>query len=164
MEQEETIAAVATPLGEGGIGILRLSGTGAVTVADRMFRPRQGGKLAEAASHRAIYGDIMEEGEPVDEAIALLMRAPHSYTREDVAEIQCHGGSVILRRALSLSLSHGARLAEPGEFTKRAFLNGRIDLAQAQGVMDVIAAKTEASLRLATGHRSEEHTSELQSR
>lgn len=154
MEQEETIAAVATPLGEGGIGILRLSGAEAVAVADRMFRPRHGGNLAETPSHRAIYGDIVEGDAPVDEAIALLMRAPHSYTREDVAEIQCHGGSVILRRALSLALSYGARLAEPGEFTKRAFLNGRLDLAQAQAVMDVIAAKTEASLRLAAGHLS----------
>ena len=154
MKQEETIAAIATPLGEGGIGILRLSGKGAVAVAARMFRPRRGGDLADLPSHRAVYGDIMEEGAPLDEAIAILMRAPHSYTREDVAEIQCHGGSVILRRALSLALSFGARLAEPGEFTKRAFLNGRIDLAEAQGVMDVIAAKTEASLRLAAGHLS----------
>ena len=154
MGQEETIAAIATPLGEGGIGIVRLSGATAIDVADRMFRPRRGGTLAEAASHRVIYGDIMEAGAPLDEAIALLMRAPRSYTREDVVEIQCHGGSVILCRALSLSLSHGARLAEPGEFTKRAFLNGRLDLAEAQGVMEVIAAKTEASLRLAAGHLS----------
>lgn len=154
MEQEETIAAVATPLGEGGIGILRLSGETAIAVADGMFRPRRGGRLAEASSHRAVYGDIVEGDCAVDEAIAILMRAPHSYTREDVAEIQCHGGSVILRRALAIALSHGARLAEPGEFTKRAFLHGRLDLAQAQGVMDVIAAKTEASLRLAAGHLS----------
>lgn len=154
MKQEETIAAIATPLGEGGIGILRLSGKGAISLAARMFRPRRGGDLADLPSHRAVYGDIMEKGAPLDEAIAILMRAPHSYTREDVAEIQCHGGSVILRRALSLALSFGARLAEPGEFTKRAFLNGRIDLAEAQGVMDVIAAKTEASLRLAAGHLS----------
>ncbi|MGP1585290.1 MAG: tRNA uridine-5-carboxymethylaminomethyl(34) synthesis GTPase MnmE [Schwartzia sp. (in: firmicutes)] len=154
MKQEETIAAIATPVGEGGIGILRLSGKGAISLAARMFRPRRAGALADLPSYRAVYGDIMEEGAPLDEAIAILMRAPHSYTREDVAEIQCHGGSVILRRALSLALSFGARLAEPGEFTKRAFLNGRIDLAQAQGVMDVIAAKTEASLRLAAGHLS----------
>ncbi|MGP1366225.1 MAG: tRNA uridine-5-carboxymethylaminomethyl(34) synthesis GTPase MnmE [Schwartzia sp. (in: firmicutes)] len=154
MKQEETIAAIATPVGEGGIGILRLSGKGAISLAARMFRPRRGGDLADLPSHRAVYGDIMEEGAPLDEAIAILMRAPHSYTREDVAEIQCHGGSVILRRALSLALSFGARLAELGEFTKRAFLNGRIDLAQAQGVMDVIAAKTDASLRLAAGHLS----------
>lgn len=154
MEQEETIAAIATPLGVGGIGILRLSGETAIAVADAMFRPRRGGRLGDRPSHRAVYGDIVEGDRAVDEAIALLMRAPYSYTREDVAEIQCHGGSVILCRALALALSHGARLAEPGEFTKRAFLHGRLDLAQAQGVMEVIAAKTEASLRLAAGHLS----------
>lgn len=162
MQQEETISAVATPLGLGGIGIVRLSGKGAVSVADLLFRPRRGGTLAALSSFRAVYGDIVaEDGTPIDEGIALVMRAPRSYTKEDVVEIQCHGGSVILRRVLALTLRHGARLAEPGEFTKRAFLNGRLDLSQAQAVMDVVSAKTEASLRLAAGHLSGHFSGEI---
>lgn len=162
MQQEETISAVATPLGLGGIGIVRLSGKDAVSVADLLFRPRRGGTLAALSSFRAVYGDIVaEDGTPIDEGIALVMRAPRSYTKEDVVEIQCHGGSVILRRVLALTLRHGARLAEPGEFTKRAFLNGRLDLSQAQAVMDVVSAKTEASLRLAAGHLSGRFSGEI---
>lgn len=153
MEQEDTISAIATPSGAGGIGIVRLSGREAITAASRIFRPRRGGSLAEAAPYRAVYGDVVAaDGAVVDEAIALVMRSPHSYTKEDVVELQCHGGSAVLRAVLSLTLKSGARLAEPGEFTKRAFLNGRIDLAQAQGVMDLISAKTEASRRQAMGH------------
>ncbi|MFC2469582.1 MAG: tRNA uridine-5-carboxymethylaminomethyl(34) synthesis GTPase MnmE, partial [Negativicutes bacterium] len=115
MQQEETISAVATPLGSGGIGIVRLSGKGAVDVADRLFRPRRGGTLAALSSFRAVYGDIVaEDGSAIDEGIALVMRGPCSYTKEDVVEIQCHGGSVVLRRVLALTLHHGARLAEPG--------------------------------------------------
>ena len=153
MQQAETISAIATAPGEGGIGIIRLSGEGAVRIAGMVFKARNGCPLMELASYRAVYGQIVDpEGEAVDEAICLIMRAPHSYTREDVVELQCHGGSMPLRETLALTYLFGARPAEPGEFTKRAFLNGRLDLTQAEAVMDVIQAKTRSSLRVASGH------------
>lgn len=153
MQQSDTIAAIATPQGEGGIGIIRISGEKAVAVADRVFRAASGRKLADYRTQSAVFGHIAEEdGETVDEAMVLLMRAPHSYTKEDVVELQCHGGMMPLRKALQLTWQAGARPAERGEFTKRAFLNGRLDLSQAQAVMDVIGAKTERSLKMAAGH------------
>ncbi len=155
-EVNDTIAAIATPPGEGGIGIIRVSGSRAVGVVDKIFCVANGRKLSERHSYRAVYGKVCcpDNGDIIDEAICILMREPHSYTKEDVAEIQCHGGMVPLRRILSLLLDDGIRLAEPGEFTKRAFLNGRIDLSQAQAVMDIIKAKTDASLKMAMGHLS----------
>ena len=141
---EDTIAAISTPLGEGGIGIVRLSGKEARPIVEKVFR----GKL----SHRRLnYGHIIdpESGEVVDEVLVCFMAAPHTYTREDIVEINCHGGPMPLRRILELVLRHGARLAQPGEFTLRAFLNGRIDLAQAEAVLDIVRAKTQASLRIA---------------
>lgn len=141
---QDTIAAISTPAGEGGIGIVRLSGREALPVARAIFR----GKL----SHRHInYGHIFdpENNEVVDEVLISYMAAPDTYTREDVVEINCHGGHLPLQLILQLVLRHGARLAHPGEFTLRAFLNGRIDLAQAESVSDIIQAKTQASLRLA---------------
>ncbi|SHK38803.1 tRNA modification GTPase [Selenomonas ruminantium] len=151
--QGDTISAIATAQGEGGIGIIRLSGDKAVDIADRLFQPVSGRKLMDYESHRAVYGRIVDvEGRTVDEAIALIMKAPHSYTREDVVELQCHGGVMSLRKTLALTYEHGARPAEGGEFTKRAFLNGRLDLSQAQAVMDIITAKTDRSLKMATGH------------
>ncbi len=141
---QDTIAAISTPLGEGGIGIVRLSGNDARSIAQTIFR----GKLS---NRRLSYGHIIDpdSGEAVDEVLACYMAAPHTYTREDVVEINCHGGPVALQRVLQLALRHGARLANPGEFTLRAFLNGRIDLAQAESVLNVVRARTEASLRLA---------------
>ena len=147
----DTISAVATAPGEGGIGIVRISGSEAAQIAGRIFRPHSGKQVSDIASHHATYGTVVDPktGETVDEALLLLMYAPHSYTKEDVAEIQCHGGMVSLRKILLLTYAHGARPAEPGEFTKRAFLNGRLDLTQAEAVIDVIRAKTDASQQMA---------------
>lgn len=151
MVGEETISAIVTAPGEAGVGIVRLSGPRALAVGEALFCSAAGKALSRASSHQALYGWVVDpaDGEKVDEALLLVMRGPRSYTREDVVEIQCHGSHASLRRVLALTLSQGARLAEPGEFTKRAFLNGRLDLTQAEAVMDVIRAKTDASLRLA---------------
>lgn len=153
MFQEDTISAVATAAGEGGIGIVRLSGAGAVAVADKLFRAKCGRPVEEMASHQLFYGTVVDRAADklVDEAMLVVMRAPRSYTKEDVVEIHCHGGIVSVRQTLELTLRHGARSAEPGEFTKRAFLNGRIDLTQAEAVMDLIRAKSDASLQMAVG-------------
>lgn len=149
----DTISAIATAEGMGGIGIIRLSGDKAIAVASLMFKPASGKRLDSYATHQAVFGYIIDDGgEVVDEALAIIMRAPKSYTKEDVVELQCHGGVMPLRRTLSLTLANGARLAEPGEFTKRAFLNGRLDLSQAQAVMDIVSAKTIDAMRAATGH------------
>ena len=143
---EDTISAIATAAGTGGVGIVRLSGANAIAIADKIFdRP-----LSKIPSGRIVFGHVKNfSGEVVDEALALIMRAPKSYTRENVVELQCHGGSVVLREVLKLTFEAGARPAERGEFTKRAFLNGRIDLTQAQAVLDVIQAKTSAALTVA---------------
>ncbi len=144
MLYEDTIAAISTPLGEGGIGIVRLSGKEAKAIAEKLFdHPLE--------NRRLVYGHIRdpESSELVDEVLVAYMAAPHTYTREDIVEINCHGGPLPLQRVLGLALRCGARLAEPGEFTLRAFLNGRIDLSQAEAVLDVVQAKTQASLRLA---------------
>lgn len=156
MIQEETISAVATALGEGGIGIIRLSGVKAIAIATGLFRGIKGKTAADVSSHQAAYGHIIDPAtnRVVDEVLLLVMRSPRSYTREDVVEIHCHGGPAPLKKILELTLSAGARLAEPGEFTKRAFLNGRLDLTQAEAVIDVIRAKTDASLRMAVGNLS----------
>ncbi|MGN0939115.1 MAG: tRNA uridine-5-carboxymethylaminomethyl(34) synthesis GTPase MnmE [Selenomonas sp.] len=150
---QDTIAAIATAPGAAGIGIIRVSGAEALAVADRVFAAASGTPLAKTPGGRAVYGHIVgEHAETIDEAIALVMRAPHSYTREDVVELQCHGGSTVLRRVLGLVLAHGARLSERGEFTKRAFLSGRLDLSQAQAVMDVVSARTDRALSVAESH------------
>lgn len=144
----DTIAAVATPVGEGGIGIVRLSGPDALVILRRLFKPNHGSQQYRPQQMR--YGRLVDQqGSSVDEGLAVYFRAPHSYTREDVVEIHCHGGALTLRRALELALAHGARLAEPGEFTLRAFMNGRIDLAQAEATLDVIQARTQTGLHLA---------------
>jgi tRNA modification GTPase len=139
---EDTIAAISTPLGEGGIAIVRVSGAGAVTIADRLFFCRQGAP-SRFASHTIHFGTVGVNGTLVDQVMLTVMRAPRTYTGEDTVEINCHGGILTARTILGLCLQHGARLAEPGEFTKRAFLAGRIDLAQAEAVMDLIRARTE---------------------
>ncbi|MCX7779377.1 MAG: tRNA uridine-5-carboxymethylaminomethyl(34) synthesis GTPase MnmE [Negativicutes bacterium] len=153
---DDTISAIATAIGEGGIGIIRMSGSRAVAIADGFFQGAGGRKVRDIQPFRAAYGKIVEPdtGQMIDEALILVMRAPRSYTREDVVEIHCHGGPVPLRRILELTLRGGARLAEPGEFTKRAFLNGRLDLTQAEAVIDIIRSKTDASLKMAVSHLS----------
>jgi tRNA modification GTPase len=153
IEEEETIAAVATPFGESGIGIVRISGPLAESMVRNLFQPKK--KPCEFLSHRLYYGEIIGPGEklPIDEVLVVLMKSPKTYTREDIVEIHCHGGSLILQKVLELALKHGARMAQPGEFTKRAFLNGRIDLTQAEAVMDLIKAKTMAGLGIANQQR-----------
>jgi tRNA modification GTPase len=148
----DTIAAVSTPPGNGGIGIVRVSGNQAAVIGDTVFKPIHDGGLE---SHRFHFGSIVdpETGKTVDEAMAVLMRAPRSFTREDVLELHCHGGWLVVETVLALVLRCGARLADPGEFTRRAFLNGRIDLVQAEAVMDIIGSNTEAALQLAQKQR-----------
>lgn len=145
---DDTIVAIATPPGEGGIGIVRLSGPAALAVANQIFRPLRPGPLRP---FRLRYGHVIHpnSGATVDEGLLAFMRAPRSFTREDVIEISCHGGPLPLQTTLSLALAAGARLAQPGEFTLRAFLNGRIDLSQAEATLDVIRAQTSAGLALA---------------
>ncbi len=147
MESRETIAAIATGMGNAGIGIVRISGDAAITVADRVFKGKSNKKLSESRSHMAHYGHIYDGEELIDEVLVLVMKEPNTYTRENVVEIDCHGGAYVTRRILELVLRNGARPAEPGEFTKRAFLNGRIDLAQAEAVIDVINAKNNYALK-----------------
>ena len=147
---EQTVAAVATAPGEGGIGIVRISGPEALEILKKVFAYKSGKKAERFEERRMIYGNITDEsGEVIDEAMVVYMKAPRTYTGEDVAEIQCHGSIVSLRKILSLVLSCGAGLAERGEFTKRAFLNGKIDLAQAEAVNDVIRAVSDAGSRSA---------------
>ncbi len=146
---EDTIAAISTPLGEGGIGIVRVSGPAAVKIAGKIFRARRG-EWADGPGNRLIYGHIYDSaGALVDEVLLGYMKAPHTYTREDVIEINCHGGVLPLKKILELTLAAGARLAKPGEFSMRAFLNGRLDLTQAESVIDIIRAKTDTGLRVA---------------
>ncbi len=152
--REDTIVAISTPPGEGGIGIVRMSGEKALLIADRIFNSPKGIKPSQSPSHRIYYGFIVNplSGEKIDEVLLSVMRAPNTYTREDVVEINCHGGYVVLRRVLELVVESGARLALPGEFTMRAFLNGRIDLTQAEAVLDLIRSKTEAAEKVALEH------------
>jgi tRNA modification GTPase len=147
----DTIAAISTCPGEGGIGIVRLSGKDALSIADKVFIGRDKIKPSECKSYTMHYGVIAKDGKVIDEVILTLMRQPRSYTKEDVVEINCHGGIVALRACLELVLEKGCRLAFPGEFTKRAFLNGRLDLAQAEAVIDVIRAKTDSALGVSLG-------------
>lgn len=150
MKEEETIAAISTPLGKSGIGIVRLSGPEALGIAGKLFTSPDDIDLADVESHTLHYGYVQDpwEEREVDEVLVSVMKAPRTYTREDVAEINCHGGVVPLRETLELALDAGARPAEPGEFTKRAFLNGRLTLDQAKSVKDIIDSKTRFSLEL----------------
>jgi tRNA modification GTPase len=151
MHLDDTIAAIGTPLGEGGLAVIRLSGPRALTIADAVFVPigKSSRKPSEALTHTIHYGRIESRGQVVDEVLVGVMRAPRTFTREDVIEISCHGGMLPVKLVLDAVLGHGARLAEPGEFTKRAFLNGRIDLAQAEAVADLIHSRTELALAAA---------------
>ncbi len=147
---QDTIAAISTALGKGAISIVRLSGPDAISIVDSIFSQ----DLKEAHSHTIHYGYIKEEDERLDEVLVMLMRAPKTFTKEDVVEINCHGGMQVTEQVLKLVLSKGARLAEPGEFTKRAFLNGRIDLVEAESVMDMIESKTKEARKLAMNQLS----------
>jgi tRNA modification GTPase len=150
MYEGDTIAAISTPPGVGGIGVVRVSGPDTLSLVRQAFVRATGQALCRPTSHRAYHGYILDaEGQRVDEVLLCVMRRPRSYTCEDVAEISCHGGSISTQRVLEAVLARGARVAEPGEFTKRAFLNGRLDLAQAEAVIDLIHARTEASHRAA---------------
>ncbi|MEM5590695.1 tRNA uridine-5-carboxymethylaminomethyl(34) synthesis GTPase MnmE [Niallia circulans] len=149
----DTIAAISTPMGEGAIAIVRLSGPDSIKIADKLFKSIGNKKLSEVTTHTIHYGHIMDPAtnEVVEEVMVSLMRGPKTFTKEDVVEINCHGGLASVNRLLQLTTSHGARIAEPGEFTKRAFLNGRIDLSQAEAVMDLIRAKTDRAMNVALG-------------
>src|SRR5690606_35752428 len=148
---DRTIAAISTPIGEGAIAIVRLSGDEAIEIADRIFKGKK--SLKDVDSQTIHYGQLVDPktNEIVEEVMVSVMKAPRTFTREDVVEINCHGGLVSVNRVLQLVLTNGARLAEPGEFTKRAFLNGRIDLSQAEADMDLIRAKTDRAMNVAIG-------------
>ncbi len=144
----DTIVAIATAVSDSGIGIIRISGNDAITIADRVYRAKKRQKkLAEVKSHTIHYGFIYDEEEMIDEVMVAVMRSPNTYTKEDTVEIDCHGGILVMNQILNVLLKNGCRLAEPGEFTKRAFLNGRIDLSRAEAVMDIIHSKNEFALR-----------------
>ncbi len=151
MNAGDTICAIATPPGEGGIGIIRLSGEKALDIASTVFAGSGGRTVRDYKTHTLHHGELRapDTGVRIDEVLVAVMKAPRSYTREDVVEFHCHGGPLVLRLGLEVLIRSGARLAEPGEFTKRAFLNGRLDLAQAEAVMDLIQARTQTGLRVA---------------
>jgi tRNA modification GTPase len=154
METAETICAISTPPGEGGIGIIRMSGQLAHSILKKVFKAKR--KKGTFVSHKLYLGHIInpESKEKIDEVFAVFMHAPHTYTREDIAEVHSHGGLATQKNILSLMMQHGARLAEPGEFTKRAFLNGRIDLLQAESVLDIIQSETDEELKYAIDYLS----------
>ncbi len=154
MYEETTIAAIATAPGEGGIGIVRISGSQAADVADALFHTKKIKSFHEAEPYRLYFGHVVRKDQRVDEGLAVYMKAPHSYTGEDVVEIQIHGSTEALRETLELALENGALPASRGEFTKRAFLNGRLDLSQAEAVMDIIEARGSAALSQAESHLS----------
>jgi len=147
----DTIIAISTPIGQSGIGIIRISGKDSFRIAQKIFRPSKNTSLNWNLSFKIYYGWIVDPGtgEKIDEVLLTLMKAPQTYTREDIVEINCHGGLVPLRKTLELGIKMGARLAQPGEFTRRAFINGRIDLIQAESVLDIVQAKTEKGLQIA---------------
>lgn len=160
---KETIAAIATGMSNSGIGIIRMSGPEAISIADGIFvSARKNFKLTEAATHTVHYGNIVYEDNIIDEVLIIIMKAPNSYTREDIVEIDCHGGVYVMKKILDILIKSGARTAEPGEFTKRAFLNGRIDLTQAEAVIDIINSKNKYALsnsvKLLNGKLSERIT------
>ena len=149
MDDNKTIAAISTAQGEGGIGVIRISGSRSAEIADKVFRNINSKKLADMRGYTAAFGKIVYNDEELDEAVALVFRAPHSYTGEDVVEISCHGGVYITKQVLRAVLDAGAVPAQAGEFTKRAFLNGKIDLTEAEAVIDIITAKSRSAARSA---------------
>jgi len=150
MNNDDTITAIGTKPGEAAIGIVKVSGSKSIDIVDKIFRSKSRKKLLDIKTYNMIYGHIVDKNNDIiDEVIVSVMRSPHSYTREDVVEINCHGGLIATEKVLELCVENGARIAEPGEFTKRAFLNGRIDLTQAEAVIDLVRSKTEQSLKIA---------------
>ena len=145
MNHSDTICAIATSLNSSGIGIIRVSGEESISIVDSIFRGKN--KLVDCDTHTIQYGHIYDNENIVDEVLVMIMKAPRSYTTEDVIEIDCHGGILVLKKVLSLLVNAGARIAEPGEFTKRAFLNGRIDLSEAESIMDLISSNSELSMK-----------------
>ena len=146
--QNDTIAAIATAMSPSGIGIIRISGDDALSVIDRIYKSKNNKKkICACQSHTIHYGYIVDGEQVIDEVLVMLMRGPHSYTGEDTVEINCHGGVYVVKRILELLIKNGARPAEPGEYTKRAFLNGRLDLSQAEAVGDLIASQNEYALQ-----------------
>ena len=143
--KKETIAAVSTGMTNSGIGIVRISGEEAFAIADRVYRGKE--KIAEAESHTIHYGHIVDQEEIVDEVLVMVMKSPRTFTGEDTVEINCHGGTFVVKRVLETVIKNGARPADPGEFTKRAFLNGKMDLSQAEAVIDVINSENEYALQ-----------------
>ncbi|MEW6172995.1 MAG: tRNA uridine-5-carboxymethylaminomethyl(34) synthesis GTPase MnmE [Bacillota bacterium] len=162
--KEDTIVAISTPIGEGGIGIVRVSGPDAVPLAEKIFVPKKNRTWAKGPGYRLVYGTAVDpkNGMVIDEVLLSLMRSPYSYTTEDVVEFNCHGGIIAVRKVLEAMVGAGARLAEPGEFSLRAVLGGRIDLCQAEAVLDVIRAKTEEGLRVAQAQLQGRLSSEVQ--
>lgn len=149
MKEFDTIAAIATPVGEGGISIIRISGSNSLDIVDKIFKAKNNKSILDMKSYTMRYGYIVNDGDIIDEVIVSFMKGPKSFTSEDIVEINCHGGVVSTNKVLDSVIRFGARLAEPGEFTKRAFLNGRIDLSQAEAVIDIIRAKTDLSMKSA---------------
>lgn len=145
--ESQTIAAISTAVTESGIGIVRMSGESAIEIADKIYKSKKGKKLIDQKSHTIHYGYITDHDDIIDEVLVMIMKGPHSFTGEDTIEVNCHGGVYVVKKILETMLKHGARPAEPGEFTKRAFLNGRIDLSQAEAVIDVIQSKNEYALK-----------------
>lgn len=152
MKITDTIAAIATAVNNQGIGVIRISGEESFEVADKIIKLKNGKTIKESPSHTINYGFVYDGDEMIDEVMVSIMKAPRTYTREDVVEINCHGGVLVVKKVLSLVLKNGARLAGSGEFTKRAFLNGRIDLSQAEAIMDLINAKSELALEVSVGN------------
>jgi tRNA modification GTPase len=159
----DTIAAISTKPGEAAIGIVKISGEKSIEIADRIFKSEKNRKISDMKTYNMVYGSIIDNKENVvDAVIVTLMKKPKSYTREDVVEINCHGGLIATEKVLELCLENGARIAEPGEFTKRAFLNGRIDLSQAEAVMEIVKSKTEESLKIAARNIKGETRNEIE--
>ncbi len=149
LNENDTIVALSTPIGESGIGIVRMSGSNATLILKKIFFPKNKKRFQETKSFTIHYGCVKDREKIIDEVLVYIMKAPHTYTREDVVEISCHGGVIPLQKTLQLCLDNGARMSQPGEFTKRAYLNGRLDLAQAEAVCDVIRAQTSSALNCA---------------
>ncbi len=153
LNNDDTIAAIATALNNAGIGIIRISGSDSILIADKIFKAKKNKKLSEVNTHTINYGYIIDENDTkIDEVLVSVMKAPNTFTREDVVEINCHGGVLVMKKVLEEVIKAGARMAEPGEFTKRAFINGRIDLSQAEAVIDIINAKNDFALKTSLSH------------
>lgn len=160
--KSDTIAAIATGMGNSGIGIIRISGNEAIDIADKLFKSKKNGKkLKDQKSHTIHYGNIVYNDTMIDEVLVSVMKGPNSYTKEDIVEINSHGGSLVMREILEALIKSGARVAEPGEFTKRAFLNGRIDLSQAEAVIDIINSKNKFALKCSVNQLSGRYSDEI---